>query len=357
MKRVAIVGIQGVPAQYGGFESLVENIIGDYQSKEVEYTVFCSGKDYAVRLKEYKGVKLQYIERWRANGAQSTLYDITGMLRSLRGGYDTVLILGVSGCVFLPVFRALFRGRLVVNIDGQEYMRAKWKGWQRSFLRWSERLAVRCADVVIADNKGILDYVRETYGREASLVAYGGDQVLRVVAEEDQLLTLRHYGLERYCYGICVCRIEPENNCHVTLEAFAATGRPLVFIGNWNHSVYGRSLKVKYRDYKFLKLLNPVYDLDVLYTLRLNARYYVHGHSAGGTNPSLVEAMFFGRPIFSFDVVYNRETTLNRALYFKTCEELQGLIEAPLTDGAELRRVAEERYTWKRIAREYEALY
>ena len=125
MKQVAIVGIQGVPAKYGGFETLVENIIGDNCCSEVRYTVFCSGKDYATRMKTYKGAQLKYIPLFHANGMQSTPYDILSMLRCLRG-YDTVIILGVSGCIFLPVFRLLYRKQLIVNIDGLEHRRAKW---------------------------------------------------------------------------------------------------------------------------------------------------------------------------------------------------------------------------------------
>lgn len=171
MKHVAIVGIQGVPAQYGGFETLVENIIGRNCADTVKYTIFCSGKDYATRMKTYKGAQLKYIPLFHANGMQSTPYDILSMLRCLRG-YDTVIILGVSGCVFLPVFRLLYRKQLIVNIDGLEHRRAKWGKFARWFLRTSEAMAVRYADVIIADNKGIQDYVWNTYHKKAELVAY-----------------------------------------------------------------------------------------------------------------------------------------------------------------------------------------
>jgi len=355
-KKVAIVGIQGVPAKYGGFESLVENIIGVNASPDIEYTVFCSGKDYAEHREIYKGVKLKYINDFHANGWQSPFYDITSLVRCLRG-YDTVVVLGVSGCVFLPVFRQLFRGKLVVNIDGLEHRRDKWATWQRKFLKFSEALAVRYADVVIADNKGIQDYVAETYGKSSVLIAYGGDHVLRDVPQERQDEILRKYKLKRGAYGISVCRIEPENNCHVILEAFEKTGLPLVFIGNWKRGEYGRKLKERYQAYRYLRLVDAIYDLDVLYTLRNNARCYVHGHSAGGTNPSLVEAMFFGNPVFAYDVVYNRETTRNRTDYFKNSSELAELIKQATPDGSEMRNLAEKHYTWKRIAEQYEALY
>lgn len=191
MKQVAIVGIQGVPAKYGGFETLVENMIGENCSPEVCYTIFCSGKDYAMHIGTYKGAKLKYVPLFHANGAQSTPYDILSMLKCLRG-YDTVLILGVSGCIFLPIFRLLYRKRLIVNIDGLEHRRAKWGKFAKWFLRTSEAMAVKYADVVIADNKGIQDYVKETYDMPSELIAYGGDHTQRDVPEAQQLETLQN---------------------------------------------------------------------------------------------------------------------------------------------------------------------
>lgn len=123
---------------------------------------FCSGKDYTTRPDTYKGARLEYVPFFHANGVQSTPYDILSMLKCLRG-YDTVVILGVSGCVFLPIFRLLYRKKLIVNIDGLEHKRAKWGKFSKWFLRISEAMAVRFADVIVVDNKGIQDYVIETY--------------------------------------------------------------------------------------------------------------------------------------------------------------------------------------------------
>ena len=164
-------------------------------------------------MKTYKGAQLKYIPLFHANGMQSTPYDILSMLRCLRG-YDTVIILGVSGCIFLPVFRLLYRKQLIVNIDGLEHRRAKWGKFARWFLRTSEAMAVRYADVIIADNKGIQDYVWNTYHKKAELVAYGGDHAQRNVTEERQNEILRQYGIAPGNYAVSVCRIEPENNCH-----------------------------------------------------------------------------------------------------------------------------------------------
>ena len=356
MKKIAIVGTQGVPAQYGGFESLVENLISEYKSQDVAYTVFCSARDYTVRRSTYKGARLKYIPFLHANGVESILYDILSLLCCIRN-FDTVLVLGVSGCVFLPIFRLLYHGRLIVNIDGLEHKRAKWGGFARWFLKLSEAVAVRYADVVISDNQCIQDYVTETYHQPSVLIAYGGDHVLRNVSEEKQLQILRDYQLENRQYALSICRIEPENNCHVTLEAFAENGQPLLFIGNLSSSKYGRNLKERYKDRRNIILMDSIYDLDILYTLRKNCRMYIHGHSAGGTNPSLVEAMFFGRPILAYDVAYNRESTHGAARYYKTSGELEALCREEDLDGDQVLQIAYDHYLWQKIIRQYEALF
>lgn len=227
MKQVAIIGTQGVPARYGGFESLVENIIGENCPADIRYTVFCSSKDLSSRNSSYKGCSLKYIPL-HANGSQSIPYDIISLCKAIRG-YDVVLVLGVSGCSFLPIFRLFSRTRLIVNIDGLEHRRDKWGRVARWILRFSESMAVRYADVVISDNKGIQDYVRETYHKESALIAYGGDHVGRDLSKETQQKYLGQYGLTPGEYAITVCRIEPENNCHITLEAFARSKKRLVF--------------------------------------------------------------------------------------------------------------------------------
>ncbi len=355
MIKVAVIGTQGVPANYGGFESLVENIIGDNCPDDIKYTVFCSSADMVEKLSTYKGADLKYIPI-HANGIGSIPYDIVSMCRVLRG-YDVILVLGVSGCLFMPVLRRLTKARIIVNIDGLEHRRDKWGRAARWVLRTSEALAVKYADVIVADNKGIQDYVRETYGKEAVLIAYGGDHALREVAEDRRNTILKSYGLTPGGYAISVCRIEPENNCHVVLDSFGKASLPLIFIGNWNHSEYSRNLKEKYSTHPTIRIQDAVYDLDTLFALRSNARLYIHGHSAGGTNPSLVEAMHFGIPIAAWDVVYNRETTEGKAYYFRAPEELSDISGREDLSGEAMAEVAMRRYTWRTISDHYCKLF
>ena len=368
-KKVAIVGIQGLPANYGGFETMVENIIGENCSENIEYTVFGSAVDMVktVDMKEYKGAKLRYVKLFKANGAQSTPYDIVSMFKCVGKGYDVVLVLGVSGCIFLPIFRLLYRGKLIVNIDGLEHRRAKWGKFAKWFLRFSEKCAVKIADVIVSDNVGIQKYVTETYGKHSEMIAYGGDQALREVSAEKEREILEKYGLEKGRYAFTVCRIEPENNCHVTLEAFAKMSqdenprlKKLMFVGNWSRSAYGYDMMKKYEKYANIMIQTPIYDLDTLYVLRSCAGMYVHGHSAGGTNPSLVEAMQFPVPIIAYDCIYNRETTHGKAMYFGDADSLVAYLHDDASHkqvGLAMQEIAKNEYQWKIIAAKYERLY
>lgn len=351
--RLAIIGTVGVPGKYGGFETLAENLVRHHQNtgRTDRLTVYCSAKDYPERADRYLSAELEYLPL-SANGVQSIPYDILSMLRALRRGETDLLILGVSGCIFLPVLRRLTRARVLCNIDGIEWKRKKWNGLAKWFLRLSEKLAVLHSDVVIADNQAIADHVRNTYGSACHVIAYGGDHALDHSGRAEAPA-----GLPRH-YALALCRIEPENNVHVILEALDGLGTPLVFVGNWGNSAYGRDLKARYGGRPNLHLLDPVYEPSMLHALRMRASIYLHGHSAGGTNPSLVEMMHFGIPVFAHGCAFNRHSTEDKARYFETPTELMDLLYSLDPDtaakiGADMREIAQRRYTWDNIGKAY----
>lgn len=351
---ISIVGSVGIPANYGGFETLVENLVRFHLTNfhEGSISVYCSSNSYKRRLSNYLGARLFYI-KLNANGVSSIPYDIVSLFASAFRRSDVILVLGVSGALVLPLIRKLSRARIVTNIDGIEWKREKWKGAARWFLQFSERIAVRYSHEVVADNTGIADHIKQCYGRNAHVIAYGGDHALQTPSKtyDGPALPQR--------YALALCRIEPENNVAMILEAFASnTALPLVFVGNWNNSAFGRELRQRYADHPHLYLLDPIYDVGVLRTLRGNAAVYVHGHSAGGTNPSLVEMMHFGLPILAYDCIFNRYTTEDRAIFFKDAASLRRSLVALDTDqathiGAEMRRIAQDRYTWEAIGQAY----
>lgn len=356
--KVAIIGTVGVPANYGGFETLVEQLVNHNLSNDLQYAVYCSKKSYHEYRWVYHGAKIEYIGL-NANGIQSILYDIVSLVKATRTS-DVILVLGVSGCAFLPIYRLFSGKRLIINIDGLEHRRDKWSKWERKFLKFSESQAVKYGDVIVTDNQGITDYVKQEYGKDSEMIAYGGDHVITNADGRLTEIVLKQYGLKKDGYALAICRIEPENNVHMILEACEKAQKKLVFIGNWGKSMYGKSLANKYGNSDCIKIVSALYDLNVLNVIRSNCSLYLHGHSAGGTNPSLVEAMFFAKPIYAYDCVYNRETTENKAVYFTSVDDLIVKLydSIDLLEAARMMlEIADRRYRWSIIARQYESLF
>lgn len=353
--RLAIIGIVGVPAQYGGFETLVEQLLPHIEL-HFEVTVYCSGKFYKKENRQatYGNTKLVYLP-FSANGIGSIPYDMISILHAAFKT-DYFLILGVSGCVLLPIVKFFTKKKAFVNIDGIEWKRNKWNKLIKVFLRYSEIMAVESAEGIITDNQVIKDYLKMTYDYESYLIEYGGDQAFYVDITQG---SSQKYTFLKSKYAFTVCRIEPENNLHVILEGMSQqTEIELVIVGNWQKSAYGKELKQKYKDYQHIHLLNPIYDPTNLNLLRSNCHLYLHGHSAGGTNPSLVEAMNLGLPIIAFDIMYNRETTEEMAQYFEDAEDLLHIVEninesVQAQLAADMKQIANKRYTWKIIAEKY----
>lgn len=352
--HTSIVGCVGLPAKYGGFETLAANLVAycDENNLSCSLTVYCSAKAYPNRAEYYGGTRLRYVPL-DANGPSSIIYDIVSIMLSVLRGDRVILVLGVSGAIILPLIRIISRARIVVNIDGLEWKRPKWSRLAARFLKISEAIAVRFAHVVVADNQGIVDHVSATYGREAINIPYGGDHAVL-------LSTLENSGdRPPEGYALMLCRIEPENHIHIILEAFAAGhGFKLIAVGNWNSSEYGRKLRDRYQDHPSISILDPVFDKEHLYRLRANAALYVHGHSAGGTNPALVEMMHFAIPVAAFDCNYNRYTTENSATYFKNAVDLAGIVakfvpQENISQGETMRAIAQKYYTWKIVGHKY----
>jgi glycosyltransferase involved in cell wall biosynthesis len=353
MQKVAVIGTVGLPGRYGGFETLVENLVGRLQDR-FEFHVYCSGREYTDRQAEFNGAKLHYINL-KANGPQSMLYDFISMLKAARFA-DCMLILGVSGCMFLPFIRLFYRRRLVLNIDGVEWRREKWGGAARWLLKRSEQIGVRIADQVISDNAVIQKYLANEYGANSTCIAYGGDHVLET-GQRSRLKPQWDFLEEEFAFT--VCRIEPENNIELILRAFVDEPvMSLVIVGNWAGSEYGKRLRGQFEAYSTIHLLDPIYNISDLNVLRSGCAIYVHGHSAGGTNPSLVEAMSLGLPVLAYDVAYNRESTQNKALYFRDSSSLAALLKSVKKSkleriAANMEDIAAVNYTWQVVGEKY----
>ncbi|MBQ9722808.1 MAG: DUF1972 domain-containing protein [Bacteroidales bacterium] len=359
MKKVAIISTVGVPACYGGYETLVENLLTHQQNKDIKYQVYCSSASYKEKRSEYKGAVLKYLP-FKANGAQGIIYDSLSLFHAYMT-CDVIMSLGTVGCFWLPVLKLFSKKKVIVNLDGIDDKREKWGRFSRFVIGGARKIAAKYADEIIGDNKAIQDYISRTFNKKSVLIEYGGDNASPYYDENK----LSEYGLSSQEYIFKVARIEPENKIDIILEAFARIPEEkLVIVGNWNTNEFGRGIREKYSSYKNIIMLDPIYEPKSINLLRSNCKLYIHGNSAGGTNPSLVEAMYLGLPIIASDVVYNRSTTEEHALYFSDVDSLisqvKSVLNVPeklLTMREDMKSIAERRYTWKIITNKYESLY
>ena len=351
-RRIAIVGTVGVPARYGGFETLAEQLATHLDPADFPLTIYCQRSAYPelATATPFKG-HARIMVPLRANGLASIIYDWWSLAHAVFvARVETILVLGVSGALLLPLIRLVApRVRIVTNVDGMEWRRDKFGTPAKLLLRSFEWLAARASHRVIADNAAIADLICAEYRVEPAVIAYGGDHTL---VEPEATAPQRDYWLS-------IARIEPENNCAMILEAFATAGQPLVFIGNWAATAYGQYLKARYSATSNLTLLDPIYDQARLAGWRASAAGYVHGHSVGGTNPSLVEALFWTARLLSFDCVFNRATTGGEGAWFASAVALQELLSSGRANGAyigpEALAALRARYCWSEISALYEA--
>ncbi len=357
IKRIEIIGIVGVPAKYGGFETFADYMCR-YISDDFELTVYCSSKSYENQPLRYEKAKLKYIPL-NATGIQSIPYDIFSIISSLKNS-DILLVLGSSGAIILPLLKLLTKKKIVFNMAGLEWKRSKWNKYARLFLKISEKIAVKYSDVVVVDNRGLQEYILSEYNVENTVIAYGSDHAKKTNLSKEVVDCFDF--LEKPYYA-AVARIQKDNNIEMILEAFERmSDKVLVFVGNWDFDEYGKSLKLKYSAVKNIHMIGPIYELHVLDQIRSNCTAYIHGHSSGGTNPSLIEAMHLELPIIAFDVNFNRYTTNNAALYFKNSFELTEILthldlEKQRLNAVKMKSIANQQYTWKHIVSEYEKLF
>lgn len=357
-RTVAIIGTNGLPGRYGGWDQLLNNLTIRLKER-FSFSVYTSAYNAKRGLRFFNEARLRVVPL-KANGAQSVFYDIVSMIDALFRREQVMLILGTSGCLFLPIVKILYGGKVILNPDGAEWKRGKWGTIAKGFLYLSEIIGVKFADIVVADNKVIRDFINSEYKIQAELIEYGGDNARKVPLSIE---TAEKFKIQAREYAFKVCRIEPENNLDMILEAFSKTSITLLIVGNWDFSNYGKRLRQRYKSCKNLLLLDPIYGQRQLDELRGNCGLYIHGHSVGGTNPSLVEAMNLGLCCVAFKVDYNIETTENSAVFFSTADDLLRILGTfqngflnTTEVGEKLLAIAKRRYSWSRIISKYSGL-
>ena len=356
--KLAILGTRGIPARYGGFETFAERLSVGLAARGCDVTVYCEGNGKA-RPRKVQGVHLRYIPAPDVGPLTTVLYDAR-CLWDARKDFDIVYMLGYGAAPFCLLPR-LWKREVWINPDGLEWARSKWNGWGQQYFRLMECVSMRTVDRVIADAASIAVSLRNRHHQvpPCAVIPYGCEVIEKPPARQ----SLSEWGVDAEGYYLVVCRLEPENHVLEILEAFRRCGskRQLVVTGNLKRNGYVEKLKsVKDRR---IRMIGTVYDREKLACLRYHSFAYFHGHSVGGTNPSLLEAMGCGNLIFAHDNPFNRETLSTCGLYFADTAELAEGIEDAETSGGELewlkdaaRKRARERYRWSSVIDAYEQL-
>ncbi|MEY9954269.1 DUF1972 domain-containing protein [Leifsonia sp. EB34] len=356
--RVAMIGTRGVPAAYGGFETAVDEIGRRMAADGAEITVYCRTKKGAERPSSYAGMRLVHLPALRSKTLETLSHTGLSVLHAvLRRRYDAAFVFNAANSPFLPVLR-LARVPVAVHVDGLEWKRGKWGRVGRKYYRVAESLAVRWADALIADAQGIADYYDREFGVGTTLLTYGAKAI--DAAPDRRLLDL---GVEPGAYHLVVARFEPENHVDLIVDGYRRSSArlPLVVVGSAPYAAeYSRRIAALAEGDERIRMLGGVWDQELLDQLYANALTYLHGHSVGGTNPSLLRAMGAATAVVAYDVDFNREVAGPDARYFADADGARASVEAaeekPETTksaGSRLQDRALQRYDWSLVARGY----
>jgi len=380
MQHVFIIGSRGLPAQYGGFETFVDQLVSHQVSPDIQYHVACLSNDQAYQHFDYKGVDCFTIKAPKLGPARVIAYDMMAINYALKlikkQGIEQPIfyVLGNTiGAFVAPFARKIHKigGRFYINPDGLEWKRAKWAKPIQAYLKYSEKIMTRHADLVISDNPGIESYIKEAYPwSKTTYIAYGTDLSPTSLSSQDNKVRefYQKWQTQEKNYYLILGRFVPENNYETAIREFMAssTKRDLVIICNQEGNPYFEELRARtgFDQDPRVKFVGTVYDQDLLKYIRKEAFAYIHGHEVGGTNPGLLEALAQTDLNLVLGVSFNQTVAKDSAQYWtKETGNLAHLINQvdPLEDVSEWGQRAKanmkQNFTWEKIVGEYEELF
>ena len=320
--NIAILGTRGIPNNYGGFEQMAQYLAAGLLHKGHRVTVYNS-HNHPYREKEWNGVTIVhcYDAEKILGMAGQFIYDFNCIRHARKNNYDVILFLGYTSS---SVWGKLFPKKPVIisNMDGMEWKRDKYSRLVQQFLKYAEKLAIKYSDYLIADSTVIQSYVDKKYNVTSKYIPYGAE--ISTNKNED---ILAGYKLVKFNYYMLMARMEPENNIDMILQGFhiSSSDKKFIVLGNYNNA-YGKLMFKKYSTNERIHFAGAVFNAAVTNTLRAFCKLYFHGHSVGGTNPSLLEAMASDAVIAAHDNVFNRAVLNDDAFYFKSIAEVQHLV-------------------------------
>ena len=380
MQHVFIIGSRGLPAQYGGFETFVDQLVSHQVSPDIQYHVACLSNDQAYQHFDYKGVDCFTIKAPKLGPARVIAYDMMAINYALKlikkQGIEQPIfyVLGNTiGAFVAPFARKIHKigGRFYINPDGLEWKRAKWAKPIQAYLKYSEKIMTRHADLVISDNPGIESYIKEAYPwSKTTYIAYGTDLSSTSLNSQDNKVRefYQKWQTQEKNYYLILGRFVPENNYETAIREFmiSSTKRDLVIICNHEGNPYFEELRARtgFDQDPRVKFVGTVYDQDLLKYIRKEAFAYIHGHEVGGTNPGLLEALAHTDLNLVLGVSFNQTVAKDTAHYWtKETGNLAHLINQvdSLEDVSEWGQRAKanmkQNFTWEKIVGEYEELF
>lgn len=327
--KIAFISTRGIPNNYGGFEQFAEYISVGLVQRGHEIVVY-SPHFHPYKENIYKGVRIKHIyspETWMGGSVGSFFYDFSSLKDALkREHFDIIYEAGYTSIVPAYIWfnvKNIKYPIFTTNMDGLEYKRTKFNKWVQKFIFWEERTTVKHSHYLIADNMGIHDYYKEKYGKESKFLAYGAN-----IYDNYDARLLEEFGLKVDEYFLLIARLEPENNIEMAIKGYLqsnATDKPLIIVGKTN-TPHGKYLVEEYGSQSKVKFVGGIYDFDKLNSVRHFSYAYFHGHSVGGTNPSLLEAMASDCFILAHDNIFNRAVLKNNAVYYSSSRQVVSVL-------------------------------
>ncbi|WP_316633666.1 DUF1972 domain-containing protein [uncultured Flavobacterium sp.] len=310
--KISIIGTRGIPNHYGGFEQCAEYLALGLVKRGFEVIVYNS-HNHPYQEKDWNGVKIVhcYDPEEKLGTTGQFIYDFNCILDVRKQDCDIILQLGYTSS---SIWGWLMPKKAIIttNMDGLEWKRTKYSNRVKKFLIYAESLGVKYSNHLISDSIGIKNYLKDKYKVESTYIAYGA-----TIFQNPNVVAIERYNINCYDYDMLIARLEPENSIEIILDGVvkAHLSRPFLIIGN-HDTPYGNSLKGKYNSHKQIQFLGSIYDIEVLNNLRYYSNIYFHGHTVGGTNPSLLEAMSSNSLICANENDFNRYILGEDALYF-----------------------------------------
>ncbi len=334
-RKLLILGTRGIPANYGGFETFAERLSLYLVSRGWEVTVYCQVNGQKPLKKKWRGINLVYIPTQNNSAFNTIIFDYQSTIDALKQE-GIILLLGYNTAIF-SILYWLKKRVSIMNMDGMEWWRSKWNLMQKLWLFFNERCGAIFSNHLIADHpqikKHLTSYVSPS---KIKVIPYGTEQVTKV--DESWL---EAYQLIHNKYVLVIARPEPENSILEIVSAFSSRkwGMKLVILGRYLPQTVPYHQKVMQAASDEVIFAGPIYEKEIVNTLRFYARLYIHGHTVGGTNPSLVEALAAGSPILAQDNAFNRWVAGDKAHYFLDQTDCLQELKQLLYDTNELERM------------------